>query len=338
MRVGVGFTPFETRADVVVRLAGRADELGLDRVEVAEGGRTTRRSCSRRSPSGPSAHRPRHLGDLGVGTHAGDDRLAAPGSSGCSAGRFSLGIGAGSPPLTEGFHGIAWERPLLRLRRTLTRGPRAPGGRAAPGSRPRRPAAAAGRPAGGARPDRAGRAVPGLDPARGRAGRRLGAVPVGAVARPGGPGAAAARARRGPRRHADARLGRGAGRARSRRGGAPGDWPPGGWPRTPRGWDRCTRGCWASASAMGAGVDAVVDGRAGRVRPGAAGRGREELAHEVTMIGDLRRGPSTSSARGSRPVQTKCTLVLPPGQPGAGARRDRRRRRPPAAAPAPASP
>ena len=37
MRLGVGFTPFETRADVILRLGARADDLGLDRVEVAEG-------------------------------------------------------------------------------------------------------------------------------------------------------------------------------------------------------------------------------------------------------------------------------------------------------------
>ena len=37
MRVGVAFTPFETRADVILRLAAQADELGLHRVDVAEG-------------------------------------------------------------------------------------------------------------------------------------------------------------------------------------------------------------------------------------------------------------------------------------------------------------
>ena len=36
-RIGIAFTPFETRADVIVRLAIRADERGLERVEVAEG-------------------------------------------------------------------------------------------------------------------------------------------------------------------------------------------------------------------------------------------------------------------------------------------------------------
>ena len=35
--VGVGVTPFETRADAVVRVAERADELGLDHMYVAEG-------------------------------------------------------------------------------------------------------------------------------------------------------------------------------------------------------------------------------------------------------------------------------------------------------------
>jgi hypothetical protein len=37
VEIGVGFTPFDTRADVVVRVAARADELGLARVSVAEG-------------------------------------------------------------------------------------------------------------------------------------------------------------------------------------------------------------------------------------------------------------------------------------------------------------
>jgi alkanesulfonate monooxygenase SsuD/methylene tetrahydromethanopterin reductase-like flavin-dependent oxidoreductase (luciferase family) len=46
--------------------------------------------------------------------------LAAAGLQRCSNGRFSLGIGAGSPPLAEGFHGVEWDRPLARLRETLT--------------------------------------------------------------------------------------------------------------------------------------------------------------------------------------------------------------------------
>jgi alkanesulfonate monooxygenase SsuD/methylene tetrahydromethanopterin reductase-like flavin-dependent oxidoreductase (luciferase family) len=54
-----------------------------------------------------------------VGTHARDQALGAAGLQRCSEGRFSLGIGAGSPPLAEGFHGVRWDRPLARLRETL---------------------------------------------------------------------------------------------------------------------------------------------------------------------------------------------------------------------------
>ena len=35
--VGVAFTPFETRTDVIARLAVHAESIGLDRVDVAEG-------------------------------------------------------------------------------------------------------------------------------------------------------------------------------------------------------------------------------------------------------------------------------------------------------------
>jgi alkanesulfonate monooxygenase SsuD/methylene tetrahydromethanopterin reductase-like flavin-dependent oxidoreductase (luciferase family) len=45
--------------------------------------------------------------------------LSAAGLQRISGGRFSLGIGSGSPPLAEGFHGLPWERPLDRLRATL---------------------------------------------------------------------------------------------------------------------------------------------------------------------------------------------------------------------------
>jgi alkanesulfonate monooxygenase SsuD/methylene tetrahydromethanopterin reductase-like flavin-dependent oxidoreductase (luciferase family) len=54
------------------------------------------------------------------GRTPGTIALAAAGLQRSSGGRFSLGIGASSPPLTEGFHGITWERPLTRLRDTVT--------------------------------------------------------------------------------------------------------------------------------------------------------------------------------------------------------------------------
>jgi alkanesulfonate monooxygenase SsuD/methylene tetrahydromethanopterin reductase-like flavin-dependent oxidoreductase (luciferase family) len=120
MRVGVAFTPFETRTDVIVRLATRADDLGLDRVEVAEG--WTHDSMILLAELALRTSRI----DLGTSVISAWGRtpatiaLGAAGLQRCSGGRFSLGIGAGSPPLTEGFHGIAWDRPLMRLRQTLT--------------------------------------------------------------------------------------------------------------------------------------------------------------------------------------------------------------------------
>jgi alkanesulfonate monooxygenase SsuD/methylene tetrahydromethanopterin reductase-like flavin-dependent oxidoreductase (luciferase family) len=120
MSVGVAFTPFETRADVILRLAARADDLGLDRVDVAEG--WTHDSMILLAELALRTSRI----DLGTSVISAWGRtpatiaLGAAGLQRCSGGRFSLGIGAGSPPLTEGFHGIAWDRPLAQLRETLT--------------------------------------------------------------------------------------------------------------------------------------------------------------------------------------------------------------------------
>jgi len=120
MRVGVAFTPFETRSDVILRLANQADESDLDRVEVAEG--WTHDSMILLAELALRTSRI----DLGTSVISAWGRtpatiaLGAAGLQRCSGGRFSLGIGAGSPPLTEGFHGIDWDRPLGRLRQTLT--------------------------------------------------------------------------------------------------------------------------------------------------------------------------------------------------------------------------
>jgi len=120
MRIGIAFTPFETRTDVILRLATQADDLGVDRVDVAEG--WTHDSMILLAELALRTSRI----DLGTSVISAWGRtpatiaLGAAGLQRCSGGRFSLGIGAGSPPLTEGFHGIAWERPLVRLRETLT--------------------------------------------------------------------------------------------------------------------------------------------------------------------------------------------------------------------------
>jgi alkanesulfonate monooxygenase SsuD/methylene tetrahydromethanopterin reductase-like flavin-dependent oxidoreductase (luciferase family) len=120
MRVGIAFTPFETRTDVIFRLAARADDLGLDRVDVAEG--WTHDSMILLAEIAQRTTR------IGIGTSVISSwgrtpatiALGAAGLQRCSGGRFSLGIGASSQPLTEGLHGIVRGRPVTQLRETVT--------------------------------------------------------------------------------------------------------------------------------------------------------------------------------------------------------------------------
>ena len=120
MRVGVAFTPFETRAGTILRLASRADALGLARVDVAEA--WTHDATILLAEIAQTTER------IGLGASVlsvwgrtpATMALTAAGLQRCSRGRFRLGIGAVSPPLTEGFHGIPWDAPVEQLRRTLT--------------------------------------------------------------------------------------------------------------------------------------------------------------------------------------------------------------------------
>jgi alkanesulfonate monooxygenase SsuD/methylene tetrahydromethanopterin reductase-like flavin-dependent oxidoreductase (luciferase family) len=141
-RVGIAFTPFETRADLIVRLGAWAEYRGLERVDVAEG--WTHDSTV---VLAELAMRTLQIefGSLVLsawGRTPGTIALAAATLQRSSHGRFTLGLGASSPPLTEGFHGVAWERPLTRLRETVTGvralldGERLPN--PAPGARPLR--------------------------------------------------------------------------------------------------------------------------------------------------------------------------------------------------------
>jgi alkanesulfonate monooxygenase SsuD/methylene tetrahydromethanopterin reductase-like flavin-dependent oxidoreductase (luciferase family) len=118
--VGVAVTPFETRADVVVRVAQRADELGLDHVYVAEGwthdafvllAELAGRTSSVRLGSGIVSVWGRTPATIAMG---------AVSLQRCTRGRFTLGLGASSPPLVEGFHGVRYARPVAQLRATLT--------------------------------------------------------------------------------------------------------------------------------------------------------------------------------------------------------------------------
>ena len=120
MQIGIGFTPFETRADVLMRLAVRADAAGIEAIGIAEGW-----SHDALVLLAEIAQRTNRIGIatsvLSVwGRTAGTLAMGAAGLQRCSGGRFVLGLGAGSPPLTEGLHGLAWERPVDRLRASLT--------------------------------------------------------------------------------------------------------------------------------------------------------------------------------------------------------------------------
>jgi len=117
--VGAGVTPFQVDAEATIRLAIAAEELGFPRFGTAEGwtqdavivltqiaGATSRIGLASTVLSAWS----RTPGALA---------MAAAGLQRVSEGRFSLGLGASSPPLVEGLHGLVWEQPIERMRTTL---------------------------------------------------------------------------------------------------------------------------------------------------------------------------------------------------------------------------
>src|SRR3954471_15148405 len=118
--IGVAFTPFETRVETMLRLARRAETLDIGRVPV--GGAWSHDATILLAELAAQTSR------IGLGTGVlsvwgrtpASIALAAGGLQRASRGRFSLGPGAGSPPLTEGLHGLRWERPVARLRETLS--------------------------------------------------------------------------------------------------------------------------------------------------------------------------------------------------------------------------
>jgi alkanesulfonate monooxygenase SsuD/methylene tetrahydromethanopterin reductase-like flavin-dependent oxidoreductase (luciferase family) len=117
--VGVGFTPFEDRFDVIARTAALAEERGLASVAVAE-------AMSLAAPVvlARLAERTDRIGlTSGVlsvwGRTPATLALTAAELQRASGGRFVLGLGAGTAPITEGFHGRSWQRPLHNVRDTI---------------------------------------------------------------------------------------------------------------------------------------------------------------------------------------------------------------------------
>lgn len=129
--LAVGLTPLETRREVVLQVATRAEELGFDSFSLAEGW-----GHDAGALLAEVATRTERIG-LGTGvlnvwgrSPAGIAMLAAS-LDDISGGRFTLGLGAGSPPLAEGLHGVDFRAPVARLEavtrqvRGLLRGQRA---------------------------------------------------------------------------------------------------------------------------------------------------------------------------------------------------------------------
>src|SRR5262245_29833413 len=117
--MGIAFTPFEDRVDVIERAAVLAEDRGLDSVGVAEAMTLAAPIVLARL-----AERTERIGLVtGVlsvwGRTPATLALTAAELQRASAGRFVLGLGGSTAPITEGFHGQPWQAPLRKLRETL---------------------------------------------------------------------------------------------------------------------------------------------------------------------------------------------------------------------------
>ena len=118
-RVGAGVTPFQTDADATIRLAVAAEELGYARFGSAEGW-THDAVVLLAQIAGVTSRIGLATTVLPVWSRTPAAlAMAAASLQWASDGRFSLGLGASSPPLVEGLHGLTWQQPLDRMRNTL---------------------------------------------------------------------------------------------------------------------------------------------------------------------------------------------------------------------------
>jgi alkanesulfonate monooxygenase SsuD/methylene tetrahydromethanopterin reductase-like flavin-dependent oxidoreductase (luciferase family) len=117
--VGVGVTPFQTDAEATIRLAVRAEELGYASFGSAEGW-THDAVVLLAQIAGVTSRIGLATAVLPVWSRTpAAIAMAAASLQRASEGRFALGLGAGSPPLVEGLHGLTWEQPVTRMRTTL---------------------------------------------------------------------------------------------------------------------------------------------------------------------------------------------------------------------------
>jgi len=114
-KLGVGVTPLETRREVVLHLAQRAEELGYDEFSVAEGWGFDAGVLLAEVASVTSRIRI-GTGVLNVwGRSPATVAMMAASLAEASGGRFSLGLGVGSPPLAEGLHDRPFTEPVAKL-------------------------------------------------------------------------------------------------------------------------------------------------------------------------------------------------------------------------------
>jgi len=119
MTIGIAFTPFEDRVDVIERAAVQAEERGLDSIGIAEAMSLDATIVLARL-AGLTNRISLVSGVLSVwGRTPGTLALTASELQRASGGRFVLGLGAGTTQIAQGFHGQQWQAPVTKLRETL---------------------------------------------------------------------------------------------------------------------------------------------------------------------------------------------------------------------------
>ena len=115
MRVAVGLTPLETRREVVLHVATRAESLGYDAFFLAEGwGHDS--SVLLAEIATRTSRIQIGTGVLNIwGRSPAQIAMLATTLNEISHGRFVLGLGAGSPALAEGLHDVPFRAPVTRL-------------------------------------------------------------------------------------------------------------------------------------------------------------------------------------------------------------------------------
>lgn len=117
--VGVGITPFHTDDNATIRLAVAAEELGYGRFGAAEGWTHDAVVLLARI-AGVTSRIGLATAVLPVWSRTpAAIAMAAASLERASDGRFALGLGASSPPLVEGLHGLTWRQPVTRMHNTL---------------------------------------------------------------------------------------------------------------------------------------------------------------------------------------------------------------------------